>query len=64
MGGGTTVTMGANFLAVLSQIWSSMGDVVDTILDKPLLLIPVGFGFAGGAIGLARGLMGTRRRRR
>lgn len=62
--GETTVTMGASFLAVLDQIWDSMGDVVTTITSQPLLLIPVGVGFAGAAIGLAKGLMGVRRRRR
>ena len=58
------VSMGASFLAVLTQVFSTMGDVVTTISSQPLLLIPVGVGFAGSVIGLAKSLMGTRRKRR
>ena len=56
--------MGAGFTALMTAIWAAVGDVVTTIVGSPLLLIPVGLGFAGGVIGLAKGLMGTRRRRR
>lgn len=56
--------MGASFLAVLTQVFSTMGDVVTTISSQPLLLIPVGVGFAGSVIGLAKSLMGTKRKRR
>ena len=62
--GGAAVTMGESFLAVVSQVFTTMGQVVTTISTQPLLLIPVGVGFAGAAIGLAKGLMGVRRRRR
>lgn len=61
---GETVTMGESFLAVVSQVFTTMGQVVTTITTQPLLLIPVGVGFAGACIGLAKGLMGVRRRRR
>lgn len=56
--------MGTGFTTLMAEIWSTMADVVDTITSSALLLIPVGLGFAGGVIGLAKGLMGTRRRRR
>lgn len=56
--------MGESFTALLAAIWTGVGSVVSTITTEPLLLIPVGLGFAGGVIGLAKGLMGTRRRRR
>lgn len=56
--------MGTGFTALIAEIWAEIGSVVDTIVGSPLLLIPVGLGFAGGVIGLAKGLMGTRRRRR
>lgn len=56
--------MPTSFTTLLGAVWDGVGDVVTTITTNPLLLIPVGFGFAGGVIGLAKGLMGTRRRRR
>lgn len=56
--------MPASFTTLLAAVWDGVGDVVTTITGSPLLLIPVGMGFAGGVIGLAKGLMGTRRRRR
>ena len=56
--------MGEAFTAVLTAVWGGIASVVDTIVTEPLLLIPVGVGFAGGVIGLAKGLMGVRRRRR
>lgn len=49
---------------LMTAVWGGITGVVDTITGQPLLLIPVGFTFAGGAIGLAKSLMGTRRRRR
>lgn len=52
------------FTTLLAAIWTQIGSVVTTITGSPLLLIPVGMGFAGGCIGLAKGLMGTKRRRR
>lgn len=57
-------TMGTGFTTVLAAVWTAVGDVVTTITSQPLLLIPVGVGFAGAAIGLAKSLMGTRRKRR
>lgn len=60
----TPVTMGEAFLAVVTQVFTTMGNVVTTITTQPLLLIPVGVGFAGSVIGLAKSLMGTRRKRR
>lgn len=56
--------MPTSFGTLLTAIWDGIGEVVTTITGSPLLLIPVGMGFAGGVIGLAKGLMGTRRRRR
>lgn len=57
-------TMGTGFTTVLAAVWDAVGDVVTTITSQPLLLIPVGVGFAGAAIGLAKSLMGTRKKRR
>lgn len=59
-----TVTMPEGFTAVVTAVFSTIGNVVTTITAQPLLLIPIGVGFAGAAIGLAKSLMGTRRRRR
>lgn len=58
------VILGTGFTTVIAEVWSGIGQVVTTITAEPLLLIPVGLGFAGGVIGLAKGLMGVRRRRR
>ena len=52
------------FQTVLSAVWAGIGGVVTTISSTPLLLIPVGVAFAGACIGLAKGLMGVRRRKR
>lgn len=49
---------------VLTTAWTQIGSVVTTITGKPVLMIPVGVAFAGAAIGLAKRLMGTGRRRR
>lgn len=57
-------TIPAAFTAVVSEVFTTIGSVVTTISSQPLLLIPVGVGFAGAAIGLARKLMGSRRGRR
>lgn len=58
------VTMPEAFTAVVTQVFTTLGSVVSTISSQPLLLIPVGVGFAGAAIGLAKSLMGTRRKRK
>lgn len=52
------------FLTLLDNIFAAVVDVADTIADQPLLLLPVGVGFAGCAIALARRLMGSKRGRR
>lgn len=52
------------FDTVLTAVFNTLGTVVTTIVGSPLLLIPVGVGFAGASIGLAKRLMGTSRRRR
>lgn len=49
---------------VLTAAWTAVLSVVTTIINKPVLMIPVGVAFAGAAIGLAKRLMGTGRRRR
>lgn len=57
-------TMGAGFTAALAAVWSGLTSCVSTITTTPELMIPVGLMFAGGCIGLAKSLMGTKRRRR
>lgn len=57
-------SMGESFNAVFTAVWSNITSLITTISTRPLLLIPVGLVFAGGVIGLAKGLMGSRRRRR
>lgn len=52
------------FTTLITTIWTQIASVVSTITGSPLLLIPVGFVFVGGVIGLAMKLMGTRRRGR
>lgn len=52
------------FTTLVGQIWTQMDSVVTTITSSSILLIPVGFVFAGGVIGIAKSLMGTRRRGR
>lgn len=55
---------GSAFLVMLGEVWSQVGSLVDTITAQPILLIPVGFGFAGGVVAIGKSLMGTGRRRR
>lgn len=55
--------MGTAFETVLAAVWSGVADVVTTITNSPLLLIPLGLSFAAAVIGIAKSLMGTRRRR-
>lgn len=52
------------FMTLIQAIWSQIASVISTITGSPLLLIPVGFLFVGGVIGLAMKLMGTKRRGR
>ena len=56
--------MPETFGDLMAAVWAGITSVTTTITGSALLLIPVGLGFAGGVIGLAKGLMGTRRRRR
>lgn len=56
--------MPTTFDTVMTTVWNGIGDVVTTITGNAMLLIPVGFAFAAGCIGLAKGLIGTRRGRR
>lgn len=58
------VTVPAAFTALLTEIWSQVGTSVTTISNNLLLLIPLGFVFVGGVIGISQRLMGTRRRGR
>jgi len=43
---------------VVTFLWDQVGEVVNTIVSTPLLLIPVGLFIAGGAIGLAKRFIG------
>lgn len=43
---------------IFTQIMSWMGDLVNTIISKPILLIPVGIFVVGAVIGLASRLIG------
>lgn len=43
---------------IFTQIMSWMGDLVTTIVNKPILLIPVGIFVVGAVIGLASRLIG------
>lgn len=52
------------FTTVTTAVWDGVGDVVTTISSNALMLIPIAVGFAGSLIGLAKGLLGFRRRRR
>lgn len=56
--------MGSGFTDALAAVWAGLSSCVTTITGTPELMIPVGLMFAGGCIGLAKSLMGTRRRRR
>lgn len=43
---------------VVTEVIGYMGEIVSTITSQPLLLIPVGIGLVGAAIGLASRLIG------
>lgn len=49
--------MGESFSTVATEVWSQISQVVTTITASPILLIPIGLTFAGGAIALAKKLM-------
>lgn len=52
------------FSILMTTLWSETNNAVTTITNSAILLIPVGFVFAGGVIGIAKSLMGTRRKGR
>lgn len=54
MDGGSTLTA---VKEVVTYCFTVMGEVVTTITDKPLLLIPTGIFIAGAGIGLAKRLI-------
>lgn len=43
---------------IFTQIMTWMGDLITTIVNKPILLIPVGIFVVGAVIGLASRLIG------
>lgn len=43
---------------IFTQVMSWVGDLVSTIADEPLLLLPVGIFVVGAVIGLASRLIG------
>lgn len=51
-------------LGIVSSVWTQIGELVTFVLANPILLIPIAMGFAGSIIGLAKSLMGIRRRGR
>ena len=54
-----TVSVPAALTAIFQQLMSWMGELVTTISDSPLLLIPVGIFVGGAVIGLAKRLIGA-----
>ena len=58
MEGGSTTTGLEALGTIFTQIMSWMGDLVTTIANKPILLIPVGIFVVGAVIGLASRLIG------
>ena len=58
MEGGSTTTGLEALGTIFSQIMTWMGDLVTTIANKPILLIPVGIFVVGAVIGLASRLIG------
>ena len=54
-----TVTTGLEALGtIFTQIMTWVGNLVTTIADQPLLLLPVGIFVVGAVIGLASRLIG------
>lgn len=47
-----------NVVAVMTELWEQIGNVVTTISTSQLLLIPVGIFVAGAVIGLAQRFIG------
>lgn len=52
------------FTNLITEVWTQNTALVATITASSILLIPVGFRFANGVIGIAKSLMGTRGRGR
>lgn len=48
----------SSVVTVFTQFGSWIGDLVEVIIDTPLLLIPVGIFCFGAVIGLAKRLIG------
>ena len=57
MEGSTTTGLEA-LGTIFTQIMTWMGDLVTTIISKPILLIPVGIFVVGAVMGLASRLIG------
>ena len=54
-------------LAIVGDVWTAVtgtNGLVATMIATPILLFPVAFVFAGKVVGLTKGLLGTRGRRR
>ena len=58
MEGGSATTGLEALGTIFTQIMTWMGDLVNTIISKPILLIPVGIFVVGAVIGLASRLIG------
>lgn len=46
--------MGTEFAAVMTEVWNQFGNAADAIMEKPMLLLPVGVGFFGAIIGVTK----------
>lgn len=49
---------------IVTVIWTQMGTLVSQIIANPVLLFPIAFVFAGSVVGIAKSLLGIRRKRR
>ena len=58
MEGGSATTGLEALGTIFTQIMTWMGSLVETIINKPILLIPVGIFVVGAVIGLASRLIG------
>lgn len=56
--------MPESFTTVVGLVWTELPKCVDMIIARPILMLPVGFAFAGGIIGLSKGLLRFGRRRK
>lgn len=46
--------MGEEFTAVIGEVWRNFGLAADAIMEKPMLLLPVGVGFFSAIVGVTR----------